>query len=67
MTIVCQICNEFSEGSVYILETDTIYQARILALDKLKHECVHHVNIYSKSGIERVNRILPVLPKGKLH
>ena len=67
MVVQCQICNEFSEGSVYVLETDTIVQARVLALEKLKQNCVHHVNIYSKgTSTERVHRIIPILPMGKL-
>jgi hypothetical protein len=44
--IHCQICNEFSDKSVYILEANTIYEARKLAIEKFKQDTVHHINFY---------------------
>lgn len=44
----CQFCNEFSNSSVYVLQTDTLKTARSLALFKMKtNETIHHVNIYA--------------------
>jgi hypothetical protein len=45
MSFQIQICNEFSDNSVYVLECDSVYQARYLALEKLKQDTVDHVKI----------------------
>jgi len=51
MSLQIQICNEFSDNSVYVLECDSISQARHLALEKLKQDTVDHVKIIEHGTI----------------
>jgi hypothetical protein len=46
-----QICNEFSDKSIYFLEAHSISEARKLASLKLKQYKVHHVNLFYENGV----------------
>ena len=57
--VLCQICNEMSDSSVYKLEFETLFLARIFAIEKLSNSFVHHVNIINSDGsiIEKLYQV----------